>query len=392
MVNKKISIYEAKTIFIHKQLLNQYNKSDKIKEYILSTIEHLGYIQIDTLNIIERAHHHTLWSRLEKYESNYLNQLLEEKKIFEYWTHALSYLPMKDFRFSLILKKEYLEGKRHWFNSDLKIQKFILERIKNEGALQAKDFENSTKTKKGWFEWKDSKKALEQLFMQGKLMVKTRKNFQKVYDLTERVLPDNIDTKEPTIQEYAKYLIETGINSHGIISEKEIAYLRNSKIKNVINKVLREMEADNEIEKIIVENIENECFFTNKENLNLLETKKINDYIHLISPFDNFLIQRKKIKNLFNFDYIIECYTPEAKRKFGYFSIPILYNNELVGRFDPKADRKNKILYIKSIHFENNFIPTENFIKLFLEKLNDFAIFNNCVEISIKKIDLNPIK
>lgn len=341
---------------------------------------HLGYVQIDTLSVVARAHHHTLWSRLPDYNENYLNELLEkDQSIFEYWSHAASYLPMCDFRFSLPLKHSYASGKSHWFEQDKKINNYVLDRIKAEGALQSKDFEHKRNTPGNWYEWKPAKRALEQLFMQGELMVSKRKGFQKVYDITERVLPKNVDTKMPTETEYAQHLINNAIKANGLVEEKEITYLR-PKTKESVKSTLKQLLENNELLEVNIENNPT-IYYTTPALLNNLNKIKPINHIHFLSPFDNAVIQRKRLQTLFNFDYIIECYVPEAKRKFGYFCLPILYNNTFVGRFDPKADRKTKTFYIKQLHFEKGFKPTAEFKKLFNEKLNAFAKFNGCEKV-----------
>jgi uncharacterized protein YcaQ len=356
----------------------------KGKKGILTAIEHLGYVQIDTLSVVARAHHHTLWSRLPDYKESYLNELLEkDKSIFEYWSHAASYLPMCDYRFSLPRKQVFASGKSHWFEQDKKLNSYVLDRIKSEGALQSKDFEHVRNTPSNWYEWKPAKRALEQLFMEGKLMVAKRQGFQKVYDLTERVLPNGIDTSTPTKQEVAAHLIKRAIQSNGLVEEKEIAYLR-PKLKEHIKKELQHLVKSGFLIEIKVEN-QSVTHFSTQEQLNELNKLKTSSEIHFLSPFDNAIIQRKRVQNLFNFDYQIECYVPEAKRKYGYFCLPILYNNKFVGRFDPKADRKAKTFHVKQLHFENGFKPDVKFNTAFTTKLNEFAAFNGCNKVVLPK-------
>jgi uncharacterized protein YcaQ len=358
------------------------NGFGKGKAAVLNAIEHLGYVQIDTLSVVARAHHHTLWNRLPDYQENYLHELLEkDKTIFEYWSHAASYIPMCDYRFSLPTKQLFTSGKSHWFEQDKKLNSYVLDRIKAEGALQSKDFEHIRNTPGNWYEWKPAKKALEQLFMQGELMVAKRQGFQKVYDITERVLPNTIDTSIPNEAEYAQYLITKAIQANGLVEEKEITYLR-PKAKEQVKKELKNWIKKGFLVEVKIEN-KSETYFTTQEQLNNLNTLKKTKHIHFLSPFDNTIIQRKRVQNLFNFDYLIECYVPEPKRKFGYFCLPILYNNLFVGRFDPKADRKTKIFHIKQSHFENGFKPTEKFKTVFNQKLTDFATFNGCNKVLI---------
>ena len=359
----------------------------KGKKGVLAAIGHLGYVQIDTLAVVARAHHHTLWSRLPDYNEKFLQELLEkDKSIFEYWSHAASYLPMSDYRFSLPRKKTYAGGQSHWFAQDKKLKKYVLDRIKAEGALQSKDFEYKRTGPGNWYEWKPAKRALEQLFMEGQLMVARRQGFQKVYDLAENVLPSNIDTTLPSEKEYAEYLIRKAVQANGIVEEKEIAYIRKG-LKESVNKALKKMLKDGELVEVFVEGLDGIPFVTDIKQLRSVEKIPDHKHVQLLSPFDNAVIQRKRVQRIFDFDYQVECYVPEPKRKFGYFCLPVLYGDSFVARFDPKADRATKILYIKAMFFEKGFVPDEAFNLLFAEKLKDFAAFNGCTKIVIDKAE-----
>lgn len=358
---------------------------DKGKTGALNALGHIGYAQIDTLCVAARAHHHTLWSRLPDYKENYLTALLEEKNIFEYWSHASSYLPMIDYRYSLPKKKAYSDGKSHWFGQDKKMNKYVLEKIKAEGPLQSKDFEHKRPGPGNWYEWKPAKRALEQLFMEGKLMVAKRKGFQKVYDLTENVLPKDVDISFPSEKEFAEHLIRASIRANGIVEEKEVYYLRKG-LKEQVNKALKKMLQEGEFSEVKINGIDN-LFLINDKQLKASEKVKLNNTLQILSPFDNMVIQRKRLHTIFDFDYQIECYVPEPKRKFGYFCLPVLYGDTFIGRFDPKADRASKVFYLKQMHFEKGFIPDEEFNKVFALKLKAYAGFTGCDKIVIDKAD-----
>jgi uncharacterized protein YcaQ len=380
---KYISLAEARLLNLRSQWLQPHfplhGKDDTLK-----TIEHLGYIQIDTLSVVERAHHHTLWSRISDYKKSWLHELFEEMHLFEYWSHAASYLPMKDFRFSLLRKSAYINGKSHWFEQDKKVKRFVLNRIKREGPLQSKDFEADDDKKGTWYYWKPAKRALEQLFMEGKLMVSHRQGFQKVYDLSENVLPSGINIKPPTKNEYAEHLIATAIRSNGIVTENEICYQRPGSAE-IVRKAIRNMLKDGRIMALKLEGNQEKNFYGDEQCLNELNAASIHPSLHILSPFDNLLIQRKRIQRLFGFDYVIECYLPEHKRKFGYFTLPILYGDCFIARIDPKADRLNKKFYIRNLAFEEKFTGEEQALVLFCEKLKAFAVFNGCNKIIIEK-------
>lgn len=216
----------------------------------LASIEHLGYVQIDTISAIQRAHHHTLWNRNPEYELSHINTLIESKQLFEYWSHAAAYLAMRDYKYSLPRKEAILKNEQsHWFQKDVKLMDTILKRIENECPLMAKDFEH--KAKLGEWQSKPAKQALENLFMQGDLMISSRKNFHKVYNLTERVLPDNIDTNCPTPQEHIRFLITSYLRANGIGQASEMAYLLKN-TKNRITSELKEMHSNNELVQVSV--------------------------------------------------------------------------------------------------------------------------------------------
>ena len=378
-----ISQEEARTLFLQSQgLINP--KFGEGKKATLEVIDHLGYIQIDTISVIARAHQHTLWNRVSNYNDNFLNELLsKDKTVFEYWSHAAAYLPMCDYRFSLPRKKLYSEGKSHWFAQDKKMNKYVLDKIKAEGPLQSKDFEHKRNNLAQWYEWKPAKQALEQLFMEGKLMVATRRGFQKVYDLTERVLPSRVDTSFPNEKDYSEHIILKAIQANGLVNEAEISYLRTG-LKMQVNKSIKRLLEEEKIKQVIVDGIANTSYYTDEKKFKSLKKAVAKDDIHFLSPFDNSMIQRKRLAHFFDYDYQIECYLPESKRKFGYYCLPILYNTSLVGRLDPKADRASGIFYIKSIHFENKFHPDDSFNSAFANEIKDFALFNGCDEIKIE--------
>lgn len=341
-------------------------------------LEHIGYVQIDTLSVVQRAHHHVLYSRNPLYTGDQIAQLLSEKKIFEYWSHAAAYLPMLDFRFSLIKKQQYIDGHHHWFKKNSRLMKYVLDRIRAEGPMESKDFEHEGK-RGSWFDWKPAKIALEQLYMDGSLMVLKRNGFRKVYDLTERVLPSNISTVCPSPAEHAEHLIIRYLTAQGVGTISDICHLQTSHKAEVTKQIHRLVE-ENKVITIKVQHSTQQWY-------SLPEIKS--DYkftgIRILSPFDNLIIKRDRTKTLFDFDYQLECYLPESKRKFGYFSLPILSNNNLIARSDMKADARSKTLTIRSFHFDRKQkLTTEEEYHL-LECVLAFARFNNCLHVHCEK-------
>lgn len=368
-----LSSEQARNCIINAQWLNQAKKKS-----VAEVVRHLGYVQIDTLSVAERAHHHVLFSRNSDYDKSELNELLINKKIFEYWSHAASYLPIQDFRYSLFRKKQYRDGKKHWFEKDERVIRHVLQRLEKEGSLQSKDFNNEKNSEGEWYDWKPAKIALEQLFMEGILMVTQRQGFQKVYDLAERVLPSQVDMQVPTNEEFVSHLIDRSIRSHGIVALNEIDYLlkgHNAILKRVISDKL----ARKEIQKVTIKGLNNE-YYTSIDGNAIDEPKGL----HILSPFDNLVIQRKRLMEIFEFNYQIECYVPAAKRKYGYYSLPIIYGNNFVARLDPKADRKTGVFTVKSLWFEPEFNPDDAFFNIFAKQLKSFSTFCGCNKVELE--------
>lgn len=365
---------KLRRIALNQQGLLKADAFGRGKQATLRTIEHIGYVQIDTLSVVERAHHHVLWSRVSNYGPKFLQQLVSERKVFEYWFHAASWLPMRDFRFALP-RMTKMNGERDWFeNCDKKLIRHILERVRAEGPLRARDFEDTRKGKNQWWDWKPAKQALEQLFMQGELMVSSRQGFQKVYDLPERVLPDWVDTRRPDMQAYASHLIDINLRAHGFATQKSISYLRKGQaLRDAIRDQLQ-LRVDAGLITTVVLN-DTSLVYADSE---LLETRspRSNAVVRILSPFDNAVIQRERGRDIFDFDYQIECYLPQPKRQYGYFCLPILYRDRFVGRVDCKAYRKQKRLELKSIHIEHKI--DDEFVAALDIAMQSFAAFNGC--------------
>ena len=177
--------------------------------------EHLGYVQIDTISVVERAHHHILWSRVPDYDLNHLNALVREKQIFEYWHHAASYLPMRDYRYAIPFMASVRNGENRYFSrGDKRLMHEILARVNAEGKIRLRDLDKANNENQGkWWNSGPNRRALEQLFMQGDLMVCERHGMEKIYDLTERCLPENIDLSAPALEEYALYLFDAALRA-----------------------------------------------------------------------------------------------------------------------------------------------------------------------------------
>ena len=254
----------------------------------------------------------------------------------------------------------------------------IRRRISEEGPLMARDFEQRASPNSGWWDWKPAKIALEQMFMEGDLMVVGRQGFQKIYDLTERVLPAAIDTNPPDIHEQARYFIDTTIRAHGFAALKSFTYLRKGKtLRDSVKEQLNQRVLDKELKEAFLP-----CGTHVFTDTGLATRKRVGEEVVILSPFDNCVIQRERCRRIFDFDYQIECYLPADKRKYGYFSLPLLFADQFVGRMDCKAERKKGVLNIKSLHMHSN--ASETVYRGLASSLREYAEFNHCADINIQ--------
>jgi hypothetical protein len=217
--------------------------------------------------------------------------------------------------------------------------------------------------------------------------VAERRGFQKVYDLTERVLPAGIDTTVPTESEMTRHLIRSAIGASGFASAAEISYLRKGH-KERVQRELRHLLHDGEIQELQIDGIK-DALYTTSDKLDILGTLRAQKKIHILSPFDNAIIQRKRLVNLFDYDYVIECYVPEPKRVHGYFCLPILYGDTFAGRMDCKADSKTKVFHIKALWMEDGYRVADTFLRAFAKGLREYAAFCGSESIRVERSDMD---
>jgi uncharacterized protein YcaQ len=327
------------------------------------------------------------------------NQMLLDGSIFEYWSHAAAFMPIADYRFSLPYKQAIKSGQIHWYkNPTQKLMRELLARIASDGPLRSRDLDASTTKGSGWWDWKPAKKALEQLYMQGDLMVSDREGFQKTYDLTERVLPSQVNSQMPTMEEYAEHLLDQQLRCHGLVSLKGLTYQRrNAELRKAVKDLVNERLAQGILEQGTLEQGTLEQVKISNGDVFIMEAgalerplPRLSNRMLILSPFDNTVIQRERLSALFQFDYQIECYVPAAKRQYGYFSLPLLYRGEFIGRMDCKAHRKTRHLEIKLVDFEKHKLEQHNFeeervIAALLDAIRPFCHFQQCDSVSLTK-------
>ena len=349
-------------------------------------IQHLGYVQIDSIAVVQRAHHHVIRTRVPKFEPTMTNKLLRAGDIFEYWAHAAAFLPMREFRFSLPYKHAIRNGQTHWYrNPDTQLMNELLARIRTDGPLRSRDLEDRRSKGAGWWDWKPAKKAVEQLYMQGNLMVADREGFQKTYDLTERVLPSGIDTTHPSNRELAEHLLSQQLRSCAFVSLKGLTYQRRIPgLRQAMQALVAERLNARELEQVRLG--DSAAFLCEAGTLDRPLPRAKNRVV-ILSPFDNGVIQRERLNALFGFQYQLECYLPEAKRRFGYFCLPLLYRDAFVGRMDCKAHRQTSELEVRSLHIEPYAFEEGELLRALAESLRQFADFQGCKSVVLKSAD-----
>jgi len=384
----KLSRQQAKNLHWNKQLLAG-GRRPKGKAGVRSAVERLGYVQIDTISVIERSHHVVLFTRCPDYRPRYLDELLwPDQMVFEYWAHAASYIPMTDYRYYLpAIRRKPKPGSwtEKWSRGNQAVLKKVRRRIERKGPLAAADFPDDPKRKRGpWWDWKPEKAALEVLFGRGELMIRERRKFQRIYDLTERVLPTGLDLTPPDEKEEKDFFIRRGLTALGAATIQDIN--RYIGISGRLNDWLEAMVKNGTVVVVEVEGSDPPHYIL-PENL---EDRKMSGSpgdpgAVFLSPFDNSIILRERTERLFEFSYALECYVPPGKRKYGYYCLPILWRGDLVGRIDLKADRKARQFIVNNLHLEKKGLDLTLFVPAFTRTLKKFAGFHDCPEIRFAK-------
>lgn len=378
---------QARHIILHAAGLSKHAQFGKGKEAAYKVIAHLGFVQVDTNYVVERAHHHALAARVPNYKTEWLEELQADGKIYEFWTRDSGFMPMDEFRYSLPIHGIYSAKWKSLPRAELNLMNTILDRIGREGPLRAKDFENDRVTAStGWWDWRPSKVALERLHLSGKLLATRKKDFHKLYDLTENIIPADVNKTIPTLEDYTRHMILRSLQALGIAYIKEIAW-NGRLVKPPVKEELKKMVNAGEVCEVEVKGLKGLLYM-----LPVYKKKKIAiaGDAFILSPFDMLNVFRHRLRDFFNFNYQVECFVPEAKRKYGYFSLPVLIGDAFVARMDSKADRKQMTLIIHNLHFEPIKITRPVMIKV-VDAIERFATFNNCRDITITKCNNKEI-
>ena len=348
----------------------------------------MGALQIDTISVVARSPYLVLWSRLGDYNPAWLEQLHAEGKLFEYWSHEACFLPIEDF--ALYRRRMLTPESMGWKYRAAAMKPDIVQRVVNaireRGALRSADFEQKREAG-GWWQWKGEKRVLENLLTAGELMISRRQGFQRVYDLRERVLPDWSDAQLPTQEEIDRQLVLLAVRALGVARASWVAdYFRVS--KRGTPALVRQLANEGALLKTRMKEFDDELFVhpDHAELLDQAASSELKSTVTtLLSPFDPVVWDRQRAEQLFDFEYRIECYTPEPKRKFGYYVLPILRRGALIGRIDAKAHRREGRFEVKSAYLEAGVKPSSALIGDVAKAICACAAWHRTPQVSVGK-------
>ena len=378
-----LSKAQARKIILHAAGLYRQAPFGKGREAVYKFIDHLGFVQLDTNLTVERAHHHAIFSRVPDYKPEWLEELQADGRVFEFFTSDSGFQPMHNFRFSLPVKESFRTGRKPLTPAEANLMGKVLDRVGREGPLMLKDFEyDRQEASSGWWDWRPAKLALERLYLEGSLMTTRTKEFHKVYDLPINLVPGDVDTTMPSPEEFARHVILRELKALGIAYVKEMAWRARRVKDHLVKKELEKMVAGGEVIPVTVEGLKSAPLYM----LPAYANKKIElaGDAYVLSPFDSLNVFRHRLRDFFDFDYQIECFVPEPKRKYGYFSLPVLLGDQFVARMDSKADRKEKTLVIHNLHFEPVKLTKPEGTKI-IAAIEAFAKFNQCGHVDVRK-------
>ncbi len=337
-----LSSTKARAIWMRAQRLDETEPFGAGPAAAQAAIEQLGYVQIDTINVIERCHHHILYARIPAYKRSDLAHLQSsEKSAFEYWTHALSYVPTADLPYFIPAMKAYRETPSAWFGSVTKAEvSAMTRRLKTEGPLSIRDIDDDQLVDKThpWASRKPSKRVLQLMFYQGLVAIAAREGMVKTYDLIGRHFGWEKNPRPATERQVTAYLLDRALRSQGVVSLDSICHL-NAPAKKPVRELIEARVKRRQLLPVTLEGAEKVPHWTTPA---ALETAALNPAhrVHILSPFDPLIIQRKRLKLIFGYDHIFEAYVPAAKRQYGYFALPVLVDDRVVAAVDMKTDRQ----------------------------------------------------
>ncbi len=342
---------QGRRIWLHAQRLDITEPFGSGPAATPAAVAHLGYLQIDTIYVIERSHHHILYTRIPTYRREHLHQAQSiDKTVFEYWTHALSYVPTEALRFyvrDMRQAHEDWQRRNGWFGTVSKGDlRRVVSRIRKHGALTIRDIEDEPVEKDyAWASRKPSKRVLELAFYRGLVTISQRAGMLKTYELMTRHFGWDRLPRAATDRETLNYLLDRALQSQGIVSLESICHL-DAPRKPAMRRLLEWRVRRKELIPVELEGAGQSLHWVRPETLDAIP-EPAQEHVHILSPFDPLIIQRKRLRLFFDYEYRFEAYLPKHKRVFGYFCCPVLIGDRIVAALDLKTDRSRQKLLVQ---------------------------------------------
>ena len=345
----RIDPSKARRIWLHAQRLDSRAPFGAGPSATPAAVEHLGYVQIDTINVIERCHHHILYTRIPEYQRDHLHLAQSvDKTVFEYWTHALSYLPTRDIRYYVRDIRRYWRRRSVWFGKvkQQDVQR-VLRRIRVNGALTIRDIDDDVLVEKDheWASRKPSKRALQLAFYKGLVAVSQRAGMLKTYELMNRHFGWQRLPPAASERETLEHLLDRALRSQGIVSVESACYLQAPR-KAAMRRAIDARVRRGELVPVELEGAGKLQHWTQPQTLEA-GAAPTEELVHVLSPFDPLMNQRKRVQLFFGYEHRFEAYVPREKRVFGYFACPTLVGEHIVAALDLKTDRERQKLLMQ---------------------------------------------
>jgi uncharacterized protein YcaQ len=338
----------ARRIWLRAQRLDQVAPFGEGADATPAAVRHLGYVQIDTIHVVERCHHHILYTRIPSYRREHLHQAQSvDKTVAEYWTHALAYLPTEHLRFYVRDMKRYWHRRSAWFGEVKEVEvRRVLRLIRRRGPLTIRDIDDDELVDKEhlWASRKPSKRALQFAFFRGQVTVSRRTGIVKTYELINRHFGWKRLPGAATARETLDYLLDRALQAQGVVSLDSACHLDAAR-KPAMRRLVQRRVRRGELVPVQVEGTTQEHWVRPE----VLEAPPApgEELVHILSPFDPLVIQRKRLKLFFGYEHRFEAYLPKEQRVFGYFALPVLVGDRIVAAIDCKADRPGGKLVIQ---------------------------------------------
>jgi hypothetical protein len=326
---------------------------------LMQSIERMGMLQIDTLSVVNRSHYFVLWSRHGAYPTEWLDTLLTNGDVFECWTHEACMAPRNWFPHHRRLiadgvRSTKIRWARAYLDQHRQAADAMLDHLQQRGSARADSFVRPTGIRGEWWDWSHEKQLLEALFACGDVMIARREGFRRVYARTDAVRPDWDEERMPGSEETATYQIRSTARKLGVVHPRWLGdYYR---MQTALHRHIDALCARNELVPVTIEGLAGDAYMDASVAQALPARIRKTTHTTLLSPFDPLVWDRKRALDVFGFDYRIECYTPVHKRRYGYFTLPILHEDAIIGRVDCKVERRAGVFGIRALHFEDGYI------------------------------------